>query len=171
MAEARPGLRVMVDANILIAGSVWPRWPHEVLRHAIAADFRLVLSPYVIAQAQRRLGISFPDNAWRLNHILELTGYEEAKNPAKRQVEESSGLVRYPTDLPIALAAINAKVDHLVSEDKDFTAQDETTAELRTRLSVLLSGTFLREVMGWSSGRLEAVRGRTWADLEGTETA
>jgi predicted nucleic acid-binding protein len=73
--------------------------------------------------------------------------------------------VRDPTDIPIALAAINAEVDYLVSEDKDLTAQDDTTAELRKHLTVYLSGTFLREVMGWSSEELEAIRGRSWADL------
>ena len=51
------------------------------------------------------------------------------------------------------------------SEDKDLTVQDETTAELRRHLKVLLSGTFLREVMGWTTEMLEAVRHRTWGDL------
>ena len=51
----------------------------------------------------------------------------------------------------LLLLSITAKVDYLVSEDKDLTTQDETTAELRRHLKVLLSGTFLREVMGWSS--------------------
>jgi predicted nucleic acid-binding protein len=38
-------LRVMVDANILIAGVVWPRFPYEVLRHALKGDCQLILSP------------------------------------------------------------------------------------------------------------------------------
>ena len=52
MAPSQPELRVMLDANILIAGSVWPRWPYEVLQHALRGDFRLVLSEYVIQQAR-----------------------------------------------------------------------------------------------------------------------
>ena len=55
MDQPNPDLRVMVDANILIAGVVWPRWPYEVLRHALRGDFRLVLSEYVIQQARRRI--------------------------------------------------------------------------------------------------------------------
>ena len=46
-------------------------------------------------------------------------------------------------------------------------AQDETTEELHQRLTVLLPGTFLRQVMGWSGEQLEALRGRSWQDLEG----
>jgi len=41
-------LRVMVDANILVSGSVWPRWPYEVLQHALRGDFQLVLNQYVM---------------------------------------------------------------------------------------------------------------------------
>ena len=39
MATDEKTLRGMVDANILIAGSVWPRWPFKVLQHAIRGDF------------------------------------------------------------------------------------------------------------------------------------
>lgn len=91
MAGDRTDLRVFVDANILVAGSVWPRWPY--------------------------------------------------------------------------LAAIEAGADCLVSEDKDLTVRDESTAELRRLLPVYLSGTFLREMMGWSTEQLERVRGRTWQNL------
>jgi len=65
----------------------------------------------------------------------------------------------------VALAAIVAKADYLVSEDKDLTVQDETTAELRRHVKVMLSGTFLREVMGWTSEQLEAIRHRKWSDI------
>ena len=78
-------------------------------------------------------------------------------------------LVRDPTDVPVALAAIQARVDYLVSEDKDLTATDQTTALLRQRLTVRLSGTFLREVKGWTSADLERIRGRRWQDLEPEE--
>lgn len=36
---------------------------------------------------------------------------------------------------------------------------------LRARVKVLLSGTFLREVMGWDTAALEQARRRTWRDL------
>jgi hypothetical protein len=65
----------------------------------------------------------------------------------------------------VALAAINAEVDYLVSEDKDLTVQDETTITLRQKLNIMISGTFLREVMGWNSKSLENIRHRTWRDL------
>ena len=170
MVKSRPDLRVMVDANILISGNVWPRWPYEVLLHAVAGDFQLLLTPYMISQARKQMSKSFPEGSQRLETLLDLTNYEPIKDPTEKQVAKVAGLVRDPTDVPIALAAINAKVDYLVSEDKDLAARDETTSELREHLTVLISGTFLREVMGWSGKELERVRGRKWQDLEAPET-
>jgi len=169
MAKSKPDLRVMLDANILIAGSVWPRWPYEVLLHAVDGDFQLLLSPYIIAQARKQISKSFPEGSQRLERLLELTNYEPVKDPTERQLDKAADLVRDPTDVPIALAAIFARVDYLVSEDKDLSAKDETTVELRKHLTVLISGTFLREVMGWSSEEIERVRGRKWQDLEAPE--
>lgn len=53
-----------------------------------------------------------------------------------------------------------------ITQDKDLTAQDESTETLRKLLNILLPGTFLREQMGWTSEQLETIRKRTWADLE-----
>ncbi len=169
MENPNPNLRVMVDANILIAGTLWPRWAHEVLLHAIKGDFTLILTPYIIAQARKRVQNRFPGGVSRLEEMLKLLDYELAENPTEEDVRSASSLVRDPTDIPVALAAIHANVDYLVSEDKDLTAEDETTQELRRHLIVLIAGTFLREVMGWGSEPLEKVRGRTWKDLDESE--
>lgn len=101
----------------------------------------------------------------RFDAFLLTCDYEEAGTPSVEAVNANAYLVRDITDVPVALAAIEAGADCLVSEDKDLTARDESTAELRRRLPVYLSGTFLREMMGWSSERLEAARGRRWQDI------
>jgi hypothetical protein len=85
-------------------------------------------------------------------------------------VAQNSDLVRDLTDVPVALAAIQAGVDYLVSEDKDLTIQGKVAARLHEKLTVMISGTFLRQVMGWSSESLEKIRHRTWRDLEGLDT-
>jgi predicted nucleic acid-binding protein len=155
----------MVDANILIAGSVWPRWPYEVLQHALKGDFQLVLTPYIIDQARDRISTRFPDYLNQFETFLDLSSFEQVNNPTKEELARQSDLVRDPTDIPVALAAMQAQVDYLVSEDKDLTTQDETTARLREQVTVYLSGTFLREVMGWQSEQLEATRKRNWSDF------
>ncbi len=171
MEELGRKLRVMVDANVLFAATFWPRWPYEVIQHALKGDFQLVLAPVVIDQVRDTILARFPTEIEQFETLLQLTGYEEVPDPSPASVRRNLDLVRDETDVPVALAAINARVDYLVSEDKDLTSKDETTAKLRKRLTVLLSGTFLREAMGWASEELEQVRGRTWQDLQPPEQA
>jgi predicted nucleic acid-binding protein len=156
----------MVDTTVLIAGSGWPRWPHEVLLAGLRREFQLVLSPYVIKQAHRNLSKRFPEHLARFEEFLSQANYEIVPDPPAEEVVQHKGLVRDESDIPIALAAIKTHADYLVSEDKDFTADDETTAKLHEKLKVMLPGTFLRQVMGWTSEELEAIRNRTWPDLD-----
>lgn len=166
MVERRGELRVLLDANILIAGSVWPRWPYEVMQHAANGDFRVLLTPYIIAQAYATLARKFPETKPYLDDFFSLPNIEFLKNPTTRQLAKAQDLVRDKTDVPVALASILAKADYLVSEDKDLTVQDESTAKLRAQVTVMLAGTFLRKVMEWKEEDLEKVHRRTWKDLE-----
>jgi predicted nucleic acid-binding protein len=165
MADAKNKVRAFVDANVLFAGSAFPRWPYEVLRHAAAGDFQLVLSPLVIKQARRNLQKRFPEYIDRFEAFIQSVDYEIVGDPTQDEVEANKSIIRDLSDVPVALSAISAKVEYMVSEDKDFTARDETTAELRRHLNIMLSGTFLREVMGWTSERLESIRHRKWSDI------
>ena len=165
MADSDKKVRALTDANVLFAGTAFPRWPREVLRHAAAGDYKLVLCPLVITQARRNLQKRFPEYLDRFEEFLQVVDYELVSDPTPEDVEANRNLVRDLSDVAVALAAIVAKADYLVSEDKDLTVQDETTAELRRHVKVMLSGTFLREVMGWTSEQLEAIRHRKWSDI------
>ncbi len=156
----------MLDTTVLVAGSGWSRWPREVLLARSRGEIQIVLSPYVLAQARRILAKSFPEHLQRFEQFVARTEIEIAADPTPDEVSARADLVRDVTNVPVALVAINAKVDYLVSEDKDLTVQDETTEELRKRLRVLLSGTFLREALGWTGDDLEQLRGRNWQDLD-----
>jgi predicted nucleic acid-binding protein len=166
MATEPAKLRVMIDATVLVAGSGWPRWPREVLLAGLRNEIQLVVSQYVIDQARRALTNRLPQHLGRFEEFISQGLFEVVPDPSAEEVARHKGLVRDESDIPIVLSAMNAKVHYLVSEDKDLTSQDETTAELRKQLDVLLSGTFLRQVLGWTSEELEAIRRRKWADLE-----
>ncbi len=155
----------MLDTGVLLAGTVWPRFSYEVLQHALAGDFDLVLCPMILGEARRKFREKFPSFAADFEELLDEIPCEEVADPTPAEVQENSDLMRDITDVPIALAAIKAAVDHFVSEDKDFTAAHKTTAKLHRRLHVLLPGTFLRKVMRWTGEDLEMIRRRTWVDL------
>lgn len=165
MDNGQPKLRVFVDANILVSGIVWPRWPYEILQMAIRGEYRLVLSDYVFAAAPCIIRNRFFEQANQFESFLAQCDFETVADPNAELVQIHRSLMRDIADVPIALAAIEAQVDCMVSEDKDFAADDDSTIELHQQLAVYLSGTFLREMMGWSTEQLEAVRGRTWRYL------
>lgn len=156
-------LRVMVDANVLVAGTGWPRFPYEVLQHAAKGDYQLVLSPFVIDEARTHLGRIDAKLLERFDAFLDASEYKEIPTPSQEELTAQPDLVRDVEDIPVGLAAINAKVDMLVSLDKDLTDQNEP---IHHWLKILLPGTFLREYMGWTSEQLEVIRKRNWKDLE-----
>lgn len=153
----------MLDANVLVAGLGWPRFPYEVLQHAIAGDFQLVLSEYVIDEAREHFGRLFPALTHQFDTFLEASNYEAVASPSQDEVAANPALARDAKDIPVVLSAKNARVDYLVSLDKDLTSPDEPVHQ---HLNVLLPGTFLREQMGWTSEKLEEIRGRTWKDMK-----
>jgi predicted nucleic acid-binding protein len=140
-------LRVFLDANILIRGITWPRFPYEVLRHAAKGDFVPVFSPMALDSARLYVKELFPEHRVALDILLTLIDHELVPDPPPDEVAAHDSLVRDAKDIPIALAAIQARVEYLVSTDRDFTDVDDTTAELRTHLTPIRVGSFLREVM------------------------
>jgi predicted nucleic acid-binding protein len=159
-------LRVMVDANILVAGLGWPRFPYEVLQHAVQGDFLLVLSPYIVDEARKHYGRLFPHALNRFDAFLKASQYEGVPTPDQEAVSAAAGLVRDQADVPVVLAAIHAAVDILISQDKDLTERAASTEILQQQVTVMLPGTFLRQHMLWTSEQLEAIRNRNWADLQ-----
>jgi predicted nucleic acid-binding protein len=158
--------RVMLDATVLIAGSAFPRWPREVLNHALIGDYILVLSPLLINQAKYRLESKFPDYLKDFEQFLKNCNFELVEDPSEQEVRDHQDIIRDKKDIPIALAAIKAGVDYFITDDRDFTVKDKTTQKLRKHFKPMLPGTFLKEVMGWTSKNLEEARHRKWSDIE-----
>lgn len=68
-------LRIFVDANVLIRGITFPRYPYEVLRLAAQHKIALILSPSVLADVRHYLSTLFPD------HLPKLDGHRVHPDP------------------------------------------------------------------------------------------
>jgi predicted nucleic acid-binding protein len=155
--------RCMIDVNVLVSGILWPRWQHEILRHAVQQDFRLVLASFILDSARFHVQRIIPHRITHYDQFLRDCCYELVPDPGPSQVQQNLDLVRDRSDVPIALAAINAKVDYFVTYDKDFTEEHESTQKVREAIpGIILPPVFLRDVMGWSSEALELIRHRNW---------
>ena len=71
----------MLDATVLIAGIGWPRWSHEVLRHAARGDFKAVLSSLIVEQARRHLAKLAPAQVMEFDRWQELSVAEMVSDP------------------------------------------------------------------------------------------
>ncbi|MSQ15929.1 MAG: hypothetical protein EXR50_08720 [Dehalococcoidia bacterium] len=136
------------------------------MRAALLGDFQLVLPQQVIAEARRHL--SKPAQTEDLEYFLAQSGYEEVPMPSLTESEENVDLVRSERNVPIALALMTGHVDVFVTSDRDFTEPQATAQRFRDRVRIMLPGTFLREVKGWSSEALESIRHRTWQEVRGS---
>jgi putative PIN family toxin of toxin-antitoxin system len=162
--------RVFIDANVLIRGVTFPRFPYEVLRLAARHEIVLVLSPSVLDDVRYYVGELFPNHVDKLEAFLATALVEIVGEPAPEEVKANHDLVRDIDDVPVVLAAAKAKVDFLVSTDADLTDVDASTEKLRQMLApgkVMKVGSFLDEVMGWTHETLEAVSRRRWEDVRG----
>jgi len=56
-------------------------------------------------------------------------------------------------------------MDYPVTDDEDLIVMGETTEELRRHVQPLISGKFLRQMIGWTSEEPETIRRRTWGDI------
>jgi len=159
-------VRVAIDTNILLSGIIWPRWPHAILGHALAGDIQLVLPEIVLLEARRHVKQNFPEYQYQFDRVLNEIEYELTPMPSLEAVEAAGDLVRQREDIPVALSVIAANVDYFVTYDRDFTDDHPSTAQVRAAIpGIRLPPIFLRDVMGWTSEELEAIRGRTWADM------
>lgn len=161
--------RVFTDANVLIRGVTFPRFPYEILRLAAKHEIVLVVSPSVLDDVRHYVGELFPDHLPTLEAFLATALVEIVDEPTPEEVDANRDLVRDVDDVPIVLAAAKAKVDFLLSTDADLTDVDESTKKLRQALApgkVMRLGTFLNEVIGWSHNELAAISRRRWEDLK-----
>lgn len=158
-------LRVGLDANVLIAGIWLPRWPYEVMRAAVKGYFDLVLPEQVIVEARHHL--THPAQIAALESFLAGSSYEELPMPRPETVRQHQDLVRSEKDVPVALALLAGEVGIFVTNDRDFTDPGATAERFRQRVRVMLPGSFLRDMLGWSSEALETIRDRRWGDLVG----
>jgi predicted nucleic acid-binding protein len=158
--------RVFVDANILIRGRTLPRFPYEVLRAGTLGQIHLITSTATLAGARYYIATKFAAQAERLERFLATGIIEIIDDPPDAEVQANLDLVRDEDDVPVALAAIQARAQYLVSTDPDLTVVDRTTEKLRRRVTPIRPGDFLKSVLGWTSKGLSRIEKRAWRELE-----
>ena len=97
----------------------------------LAEKAQIVLCDYVTDELRRVSQRKFPDKAHVIDTFLAEFPYELAKT-ITLSATDNPQTMRDPKDAPILMTAIAAKVDVLVSGDKDFLVLDVGTPQILT---------------------------------------
>ena len=139
---------VMPDANILIAAFLHPRSSYALFEAARAGRVTLALCPYVIKEARRMISRAFPRRLEEFDRFLAETPHVMLPDAAPDEIARNAGLVSDPADIPVALAALAAGVQYLVTSDRRFRDDLRWIMGPDPPLKVVTPGEFLREALG-----------------------
>ena len=135
--------RLLLDANVVVSGSLFGGLEAELLRGARAGLFVAVTTDYVLDEIRRVLHGKFGVPLSAAAEVLSGLAPELVPEPPPAVLAVAERLLRDPRDIPILAAAIAAGVDGLVTGDKDL-----HTPEVKARILVLTTREALDLVKG-----------------------
>ena len=111
-------MRVMLDTNILISMIIFPSQMFLQMLEMITKHHKLVLSSYVLDELSDVVARKFPKREKALKKFLNAILYEKFSTPP--DMDMSVFEIRDVKDYPVLYSAIAAKVDVLITGDKDI---------------------------------------------------
>ncbi|GHT92732.1 hypothetical protein AGMMS49545_10760 [Betaproteobacteria bacterium] len=134
-------MRILLDTNVLISASRSREGtPFLAFIQAITAPNRGVICEQNLEELRRVYKRKFPHKLDQLENFLALTLPELELIPTPELVMNEESSIRDAADRPILRAALSAKVDILLTGDKDFLESG------LTRPKILTPAEFLRQI-------------------------
>jgi putative PIN family toxin of toxin-antitoxin system len=112
-------MRIMIDTNVLLSSFLFPSPIMNAFINLVIDQHRIVLSSYIIDELNAVVAKKFPAKHNLVRHFFEELPYElfDRKTDFDKTLYP---FVRDPKDLPVLVAAIESKVDILITGDKDL---------------------------------------------------
>ena len=114
-------MRVLIDTNIIISAALFPNGrAAKAFRKALTAPYQPVVSDYIVDELRRVFSQKWPDKVDALEVFLRdaLSVIELIATP--QSALSTEGALRDANDRPILRAALHAKVDVIITGDRDF---------------------------------------------------
>lgn len=125
-------VRILIDTNVLISAILGHGTPYRAYVKAVTYPHTAILCDQNVSELKRIFARKFPQKLPDMEHFLqlayetiELVAVPEQMIPAEQQIRDAA-------DRPILRAAYAAKVDVLLTGDKDFLASGLTTPRILT---------------------------------------
>jgi len=137
---------LFLDSSAAIAGVISSQGAARALLVMAEAELiSLVLSDQVIAESERNLARKAPAALPFFREALRRTHMRLVPDPSPEEVAPHLDLIVHEADVPIALAAMHAEVDYLVTLNRRHFLDDAGVAE-RTGLRIGTPGDALQWV-------------------------
>jgi len=145
-----PKYNIFLDSSTLIAGAISESGAaHVLLSLGESRDILLMVSELVIQESERSIARKSPGNLNDLRKLIKATNLRIVANPSKEEVQANLYIINDPTDVPILLATMKAKVDYLATHNRKHFLDDPKVSE-RSGLRIGTPG----EVLAWLSDNL-----------------
>lgn len=115
-------MRAILDTNVVLAGLLWHGPPHALLQHVRAGTISLITSPALLAELAEVIGRSKFDSILKRTDTSRECTLAEVRRLAEVIAPPplSQPVCRDPDDDEVLALAVAAKVELIVSGDKDL---------------------------------------------------
>jgi len=146
-----PKFKIFLDSSALIAGAISDSGAaHILLNLGESRDIVLIVSELVIVESERSIARKSPNNLDDLRSLIRLSNLHIVENPSPKEVGANLYLISDPTDVPILVAAMKAKVDFLVTHNRKHFLDDPKVEE-RSGIRIGTPG----DALAWLRDNLE----------------
>jgi putative PIN family toxin of toxin-antitoxin system len=133
-------IRVMLDANVLFSAMYdFSGKPFAAFAEASERPYHLVLCDQIIDELRRNFNRKFPAKIPVLERFFSIVQYDLVAIVPEDDTIDDEKNIRDDTDQPILRAARKAKVDILVTGDKDFLESSVTNPKIMTVAQFILT--------------------------------
>ena len=133
--------RVFVDTNVVLSGLLFRGNEAKVLNLALKGRVRLVLAEAVVIEAREVLANKFPEKQDEFEDFLNEVDCELVPYPDEAELENVSGVVRDPDDVPVLASILRSKPHVALTGDKDL-----LTEQVRAIAPVCTCAEYLRRL-------------------------
>lgn len=114
-------MKVLIDTNILISAALSNKGkPYQAFIKAVSYPYRGLVCEQNIDELRRIFNRKFPKKLQALDNFLSLALLTLEVVPTPIETYTSEEMIRDANDWPILRAALYAKVDIILTGDKDF---------------------------------------------------
>jgi predicted nucleic acid-binding protein len=120
-----PEINLFLDSSALVAGIISAGGAARVLLLlAESGQITVTISEQVLAETERAIARKVPKALNDLRQAILASQVRIVRDPSQEDVSAHPKLVSHPPDIPIVLAAMQAKVDYLVTLNRKHFIDD-----------------------------------------------